>query len=64
MGKVINKYKMAKHFQLHLTDTTFSFTRHNTKIDAETALDGIYVIRTSVSPPTPSTAQNKHPNKP
>lgn len=52
VGKVVNKYKMAKHFHLHITDNTFSFTRHSAKIDAEAALDGIYVIRTSVTADT------------
>jgi transposase len=49
IGKIIDKYKMAKHFQLDITDTTFAFSRHQPKIDAEKALDGIYVIRTSVN---------------
>jgi hypothetical protein len=49
VGKVIGKYKMGKHYTLHITDTTFSFTRDQPAIDAEAALDGIYVIRTSVS---------------
>jgi Transposase DDE domain len=52
VGKVIDKYKMAKHFQLHITDTGFAFSRNQTKIDAEKTLDGIYVIRTSVNTDT------------
>jgi len=48
VGKLINKYKMAKHFDLAITDTTLSITRRQAAIDAEAALDGIYVIRTSV----------------
>jgi hypothetical protein len=47
-GKIINKYKMAKHLQLAITDTTLSVTRRANQIAAEAALDGIYVIRTSV----------------
>ena len=39
---------MAKHFDLAITDTTLAITRHQANIDAEAALDGIYVIRTSV----------------
>jgi hypothetical protein len=49
VGKLINKYKMAKHFDTAITDTTLSITRRHATIDAEAALDGIYVIRTSVS---------------
>jgi hypothetical protein len=45
VGKIIDRYKMAKHFQLEITNTTLGWQRHQIKIDAETALDGIYVIR-------------------
>jgi transposase len=48
VGKLINKYKMAKHFNLTITDTTLAITRRQASIDAEAALDGIYVIRTNV----------------
>jgi Transposase DDE domain len=48
VGPLINKYKMAKHFQLAITDTTLTITRDTEKIQAEAALDGIYVLRTSV----------------
>ena len=48
LGKLIDKYKMAKHFNLTITDTTLKATRRHEQIDAEAALDGIYVIRTSV----------------
>ena len=48
VGKVVNTYKMAKHFQLAITDTTLTITRRQTQIDAEAALDGIYVLRTSI----------------
>jgi hypothetical protein len=47
-GPLINKYKMAKHFQLVITDTTLTITRDTDHIAAEQALDGIYVLRTSV----------------
>ena len=43
-----NKFKMAKHFDLHITDEAFSFTRNQDSIAAEAALDGIYVLRTSL----------------
>jgi hypothetical protein len=48
VGKVINKYKMAKHFELTITDTSLRVEPKTAQIDAEAALDGIYVIRTSV----------------
>jgi len=48
VGKVINQYKMAKHFTLTIEDRAFSFQRQRDSIAAEAALDGIYVIRTSV----------------
>jgi hypothetical protein len=47
-GKVIDKYKMAKHFTLHIAQTTFSYQRKQDRIAAEAALDGLYVIRTNV----------------
>jgi transposase len=49
VGKVINQYKMAKHFELAIGETTFTFARKRDAIAAEAALDGIYIIRTSVS---------------
>ena len=48
VGKVINHYKMAKHFTLDITDESFTFTRNTDDIAAEAALDGIYVLRTSL----------------
>jgi transposase len=50
VGKVINQYKMAKHFELAIGDITFTFARKTDAIAAEAALDGIYIIRTSVPP--------------
>ena len=47
-GKVIAKYKTAKHFQLTITDTTLALERRQDHIDAEAALDGFYVLRTPV----------------
>lgn len=49
VGKVVNQYKVAKHFALAIGDHAFTFTRMHDRIAAEAALDGIYIIRTSVS---------------
>lgn len=49
VGKGINKYKMAKHVTLDIRDDGFDFVLNEQSIAAEAALDGIYVIRTSVS---------------
>ena len=48
VGKVIDKHKMGKHFHTTITDTTLTYRRDQARIDAEAALDGIYVLRTSV----------------
>jgi transposase len=48
VGKVVNQYKVAKHFDLHIGDEAFSFQRKADSIAREAALDGIYIIRTSV----------------
>jgi transposase len=48
VGKCVNRYKVAKHFELLITEDTFTFTRIAQSIAAEAALDGLYVIRTSV----------------
>jgi transposase len=48
VGKVVNQFKVAKHFELGITDSTFTFLRNEANIAAEAALDGLYVIRTSV----------------
>jgi len=47
VGRVINHYKVAKHFTRHIEDGQFQWERNQESIDAEAALDGIYVIRTS-----------------
>ena len=49
VGKVVNQYKMAKHFELDIQDGSFAFRRKDQSIGAEAALDGLYIIRTSVS---------------
>jgi transposase len=48
VGKVVNQYKVAKHFELDITDSSLSFTRRADNIALEAALDGLYIIRTSV----------------
>ena len=48
VGKVVNQYKVAKHFELVITDDAFTFARLSDAIAAEAALDGLYIIRTSV----------------
>jgi hypothetical protein len=45
---VLDRHKVAKHFDLTITDTSFRFVRRTTAIAAEAALDGIYVVRTSL----------------
>jgi len=52
VGKVVDKYKVAKHFVLQIEDDSFDFEIDQQKVDAETALDGIYVVRTSVAKQT------------
>jgi len=55
-GKVVNKYKVAKHFELTITDESFDFALRREQIAAEAALDGIYVIRTGVAKRTMSSS--------
>src|SRR6516165_2518849 len=52
VGRVIDHYKMAKHFTVAITDDGLAFTRNMAQIDAEAALDGIYVVRTSLAAET------------
>ena len=49
VGKVVNQYEVAKHFELAIDHHTFTFARKLDAIAAEAALDGIYIIRTSLS---------------
>ena len=51
-GRVINKYKVAKHFELEISDGSFTYQRKTEQIPTEAALDGLYVIR---APPAPNT---------
>jgi transposase len=48
VGKVLGRSKVGKHFQLHIEKDRFSWERDQANIDREAALDGIYVIRTSL----------------
>jgi len=57
VGKVVNKYKVGKHFVLHIEDDSFNFEIDQEKVAAEAALDGIYVVRTSVAKKTMDTDQ-------
>ncbi len=47
-GRVVNRFKVAKHFQLTITDGRFAYRRKQGSIAAEAALDGFSVLRTSV----------------
>jgi hypothetical protein len=49
VGRVIERFHMAKHIELSITDTAFTWQRRHEAIAQEAALDGLYVIRTSVS---------------
>jgi transposase len=57
VGKVINKYKMAKHFTLQIQAQHFGYSLDQDKIAAEAAMDGLYVIRTSLDQQRISAAQ-------
>jgi transposase len=48
VGEVINKYGMAKHFQIQITPDSFTYQRNRESINEEATLDGLYVVRTSV----------------
>jgi hypothetical protein len=47
-GKISNKYKVAKHFTLAITDGAFAYQRKTEQINQEAALDGLYAIRTTL----------------
>jgi transposase len=57
VGKVIEKYKMSKHFELFIGETAFSFQRKIEQIAQEAALDGVYIVRTSLPAQAISDAQ-------
>jgi Transposase DDE domain len=46
-GRVINKYKVAKHFETQIADGSFTYQRKTEQIQTEAALDGLYVVRTT-----------------
>jgi hypothetical protein len=46
-GRISDKYKVAKHFELKIADGSFSYERKTEQIAAEAALDGIYALRTT-----------------
>ncbi len=48
VGAVINRHKMAKHFEIEISAAAFSFARKTAEIAAEAAIDGIYVVRTNL----------------
>jgi Transposase DDE domain len=48
VGAVADRHKMAKHFELTITDTSFTYRRKPDSIAAEARLDGLYVVRTSL----------------
>ena len=50
VGRGMGKYKMAKHFHLDITDHSFRYTRNPDSIAREAALDGLYIVRTSLPP--------------
>lgn len=56
VGKVRDRYKVGKHFVLEISEVGFAYRRDSEKIAAEAALDGLYVVRTSVRPETLSSS--------
>jgi len=57
VGAVIERFRMAKHFELTITDHSFAFARKTEAIAAEALLDGLYAIRTNLPPAALSSAQ-------
>jgi hypothetical protein len=57
VGKVIGKYKVAKHFTFEITYDAFTFQRNEENVREEAALDGIYVVRTSLTKERASAAE-------
>jgi transposase len=49
VGPALKRFRMRKHFQIEITDTTFTYTRDTDTINAEAALDGFYILRTSLT---------------
>jgi len=48
VGKLIDRHKMAKHFEIAIADESFSYRRREEAIEAEARLDGLYVIRSNL----------------
>jgi hypothetical protein len=57
VGPALKRYRVKKHFDVQITDTSLSFTRKTEQIAAEAALDGFYVLRTGVPADTLPTAE-------
>lgn len=49
VGPALKRHRMRKHFEITITDTTFAYTRKSEQITAEAALDGFYILRTSLT---------------
>jgi transposase len=56
VGKILDQFKMAKHFCFEIQEESFRYCRNQETITSESSLDGIYVIRTSLSQDEMSTA--------
>ena len=56
VGPAVKRYRMRKHFDLTITDTTFTYSRKTEQITTEAALDGFYILRTSLPTDTLATA--------
>ena len=48
VGRIVNQYKVAKHFELSIAQAALSWARKQDSIASEAALDGVYIVRTSV----------------
>ena len=57
VGKVLDRFKVGKHFRIEITDRSFGYARDEQKIAAEAALDGFYVVRSSLPQGTFAPAQ-------
>ena len=57
VGRVINKYKVAKHFELHIDAESFTYQLREEQVAREAALDGIYVLRTPLAQTQMDSAQ-------
>ena len=58
VGKVLNKYKVNKYYELQIEENSFSYSRKEELISQEKALDGVYIIRTSVKKEVMSAEEN------